>query len=270
MNKYFFFSLLLLNASILLSGLEYFKSRSVFLENGLLDWKMLRLRERIFTTQYVDGFFDVIYNKGLVLLFLLMVTFSISGIFIVTFYNKFEIAGLLNFQIVALTLIVLFYNYRSRYALDGSDQFNTIYLTSLSLCIFLDSKDFLFYFFTFISFQLSIAYFIAGLYKLFSFKWLSGEALADVFNGQVYGNKFIAKTFEKLPLLGVILSVIVIAWEVSFPLAFFFNETIFFTFLAVGLLFHLFNATFMGLNCFLLSFASGYPALIYCYYEIAS
>lgn len=264
MNMLFFFTLLLMYVSILVSSLEYLKSKSIFAEKGILEWNMLCLRENIFTRKKYFKFFTLIYGKYAKLFFIGMLLLSLCSI-LALLYSKLNLLFVLN---IALTILIIAYNYRSRYALDGADQFSTISLTALSFCFLLEPKNFESYFLFFVGFQLSLSYFIAGIYKLTSLHWLSGKALTFIFAGNVYGNKYILKVLKGYPKIGTILSTIVIIWEVSFPVCFFLNNSSFIAYLMVGIFFHLFNAIFMGLNCFFISFVSGYPALIYCYNNI--
>lgn len=264
MSIHFIIAIILLYISILITGIEYVKIKSVFADKGLLGWKMLRLRNRLFTGT-IFRLFDMLYNRHVDAIFFAMILLPIAGIVIIIFITKYELFNIFISQILILNIVLLLNNYRSRYSLDGADQFNTISITSLSICLLINPQNFEDYFFLFIAFQLTLSYFIAGLFKLTSLEWLSGRAIGDVFNGQVYGNAFISDTFERFPQLRLVLSIIVILWEVLFPLSIFLNEKLFISFLVIGIMFHLFNAIFMGLNCFFISFASGYPALVYCY-----
>ena len=268
MEPYFIVTMLCLYLSILVTGVEYIKIRPVFTGGNLLEWKMLRLRSGVFTGSLFSGLFDRIYNRHINILFWAMVVLPLSGIAFVVLYERYQLSSLFTAQVVVMNSILLLNNFRSRYALDGADQFNTIAITALSICLLLRPQDFEVYFLGFIAFQLTLSYFMAGIFKVFSVNWLSGKAISDVFNGKVYGSRFIAGVFKRWPVMRIVLSVTVITWEVLFPFSFFLPEDIFFCFLGVGVGFHLFNAVFMGLNCFFLSFVSGYPALVFVYYFI--
>lgn len=268
MNTYFAASLILLYASLMITSLEYLKARSIFAGEGMLSWKTLRLRQRVFDMKPFGQFFGIVYDRKPIVLFIAILLLSAAGIVIVVLFNRYALLPVFIVQVVVLNLVILLFNYRSRYALDGADQLNTISITCLSICLLGSAQNYEQYFMLFIAFQLTLAYFIAGVFKIFSRKWLSGSAVKDIFTAQVYGNTFVANSFKRFPRLPILLSIVIIAWESLFPFSFFLPETFFFGFLFIGLLFHLFNAVFMGLNCFFISFIAGYPALIYCYYLV--
>lgn len=264
MNDYFRLAGILLNISVLVSAFEHLLAH-VTSPNALLPWNILQLRESIFIQPRAGAHFSKIYQHKVNYLFYTMVALSIAGLILLFLPGQLLNKNAITIQSIFLTIVLMLYNYRSRYALDGADQFNTIALTCLCICLILEPTSGESYFMAFISFQATLSYFIAGLFKFNSPVWKSGNALPDIFAGKTYGNQRIADLFENNPSFAKGLSALVVYWELFFPLCFLLPAEPFYVYLLVGVGFHVFNAVFMGLNCFMLSFLSSYPAMIYCH-----
>lgn len=264
MNDYFRYAGILINISVLITAFEHLMVR-VTSSDALLPWNILQLRESIFTRSRTSEKFSKLYNLNVIYLFYGMVALSITGILLLLLPPYLSNPTTITIQSIFLALLLITFNYRSRYALDGADQFNTIALVCMAISMTLEPSTGQIYFMAFISFQATLSYFIAGVFKLKSPVWKSGNALPDIFAGKTYGHKRIAILLDNNQSLAKGLSSLVVYWELFFPLCFLLPAELFYVYLVVGVGFHVFNAVFMGLNCFMLSFLSSYPVMIYCH-----
>ena len=115
----------------------------------------------------------------------------------------------------------------------------------------------------FISAQACLAYLTAGLVKLVSAQWRSGQALQGVMATKIYGSQRIHRGLNVWPKSGALICWLVIVFEITFPLALFCGPTIASFYLVAGLVFHTAIAFSMGLNCFVWSFIATYPAVLW-------
>lgn len=115
----------------------------------------------------------------------------------------------------------------------------------------------------FISGQLLLSYFIAGIRKCLSPVWRNGNALQLIFKTSAYGHPFVYR-LSKINRLSSLLSWGVILFEMFFFMILFVDPKFLPLFFLAGFLFHLSNAFFIGLNNFLFAFSATYPVLFYC------
>lgn len=112
----------------------------------------------------------------------------------------------------------------------------------------------------FIAAQLCLCYATAGLAKLIGPRWRSGEGLTAIMRTASYGSPLAAGLLARAPLLARLLSWLVIAGEISFPLLFILGGKAGACALVIGAVFQLTVAVLMGLNRFVPWFLAGYPA----------
>ncbi|WP_280262222.1 hypothetical protein [Nocardia wallacei] len=105
------------------------------------------------------------------------------------------------------------------------------------------------------------SYLVAGWSKLVSRAWTTGNAMHLILTSSCYGNPHLARAIPKplQHLAGVSAAV----FEALFFVVWFADPPIAFTLLGIGLFFHLMCWVAMGLNTFLLTYAAGYPALVW-------
>ncbi len=108
---------------------------------------------------------------------------------------------------------------------------------------------------------ISASYFFAGLAKINSKSWRDGLALPRFlfYSNSAFPNRF-EKVMRQSPRLLGVASVAIITFEVLFPLSLLSPAAAMF-FLPVGILFHLANYYFFGLNRFFWTWVAGYPAI---------
>jgi hypothetical protein len=80
----------------------------------------------------------------------------------------------------------------------------------------------------------------------------------------MYGCAPVGRFLAARPRLCAVLARGAVAFECLFPLALVLPLPMRLGLLAAGLLFHLLNGLFMGLNTFFWSFTATYPAILYC------
>jgi hypothetical protein len=94
--------------------------------------------------------------------------------------------------------------------------------------------------------------------------WRSGEAVRRILGTRSYGSSRTAAFVSGRAGACAVLSWFLMLFECTFPLALAFGETGFAVFAVLGILFHISNATFMGLNTFFWAFVATYPAILFC------
>lgn len=111
-------------------------------------------------------------------------------------------------------------------------------------------------------FQLSIMYFTTGVLKVIAPLWQEGVAIFYVLTSLEYSTPFIAKLiWNSSPLFFVIPNYAVMFYQVSFPISLF-NKKVKNLYLSIGLIFHIFIATIIGLPTFALQVVCLYPVLL--------
>ncbi|MBO0134622.1 hypothetical protein [Agrobacterium burrii] len=103
-------------------------------------------------------------------------------------------------------------------------------------------------------------YFGSALVKAVEPSWWSGEGLIRALSTNLYGHQVLLSLLCAVPNAARFLSVGLILWELTFPLAIFLAGKYVLAWMVVGLVFHLSVAIFMRLPLFLLSVGVMYPA----------
>ncbi len=146
----------------------------------------------------------------------------------------------------------------------GSDFMTLVVLTALSLAAGFESRPIvalgcLWY----IVIQTCNSYFLAGVVKLRTASWRSGEALPDFLTHAIYENGRVMRWLPRRALHTRLASWAVIGLECTFPLALI-DRRLCLGYIAMALTFHIINVYVFGLNRFVWAWAATYPALWYC------
>jgi len=112
----------------------------------------------------------------------------------------------------------------------------------------------------YLALQLSLSYFFAGLIKIKKPLWQKGLALPQFLNHTIFFKSTLIKKLTLNTRLMFLLSWMIMLWEITFPLAWL-NPQWCLISCAIGLIFHLANFWFFGLNRFLLLWPLLYPIL---------
>lgn len=147
---------------------------------------------------------------------------------------------------------------------DGSDQIALIVVTAVlvarvsppdsaaqHLCL------------AFVAGQLALAYCASGVAKLLGSAWRSGRAVGEILSTRTYGSPGLARIVERLPIAGTAATYATVALETAFPAALFLPQPALTIALVAFLGFHLSVAVSMGLNSFVPAFVATYPAALW-------
>ncbi len=255
----YFYSVMIGSLGIFVMSVETLLRLYVFSESGILSWKISKL-----TTKWlVEGFYARFIHA-------LLCDRAFKGVLWLELTSSFGLLIFSSMKIIVPWLILIellcliLFSFRTLYGLDGAHHMNLVVVGALCVAGFcgLSSKAALFCMW-FVSAQLMLSYFIAGIKKLFSPTWRTGEALIFIFRTDAYGHPLIYRLVANSVAIRNIATWSVIGFETCFPLIIFGNASCLWIFLGIGFCFHLMNALFMGLNNFLPAFVSAYPILLY-------
>jgi len=98
----------------------------------------------------------------------------------------------------------------------------------------------------FIAIQGCLSYFVAGIAKVISPAWRSGEAVRRILATRTYGSRRSASLVSGRDGVCVALSWLAMLFECTVPLALVFGKTGFAVFAVLGIFFHVTNAVNMG------------------------
>lgn len=228
------------------------------------NWEMLQLRPFLSKHIHLKRINDFLLNNKSYPL-LLQVKLITSILILLTF----NIVIVQNILIVILLLVSYLIYYRNIFGQDGSDQMFTIILTCLAIItLFRNNYSLVVLPIYFIAFQITLAYFAAGVSKLFGKEWRKGNAVYGITNTLCFGSPKYIKILDKHKYSSFILTWFAITWETAFPIVLLGNPYIIIIMLSVGLIFHVMNAEIMGLNSFFFAFLASYPSLIYSILQI--
>jgi len=118
--------------------------------------------------------------------------------------------------------------------------------------------------FFFVGLEAVLSYFVAGIAKAASTTCQKECAVTSILRTFTYGRPAIAKWLEARPTLSNAAGWAVITFEVLFPLCLILPRPLMFGLLFCGLMFHLANALFMGLNLFSWAFVGKRPVWAAC------
>ena len=158
--------------------------------------------------------------------------------------------------------IFLMVSFRGTYN-GGSDYMTALIMTALTITQFFPNnltvvRACLLY----ISIQALLSYFIAGLVKLKNSSWRRGKTLSRLLSADYYSVAPRLKVLAGLPVACMILSWLMIAFEITFPFSLA-KPVVCLLFLELGIFFHLGISYALGLNRFFFAWISSYPAIYY-------
>ena len=247
----------LIALTVLISSLELLAARSLFAAEGLLGWPLLVTTHRR-RRQPIEGVRNTLLCAGG-----LSFLHALGGLIAVILFIPSLPRHLTGCLYLALLALHLLHSYRSTFGGDGSDQMSNIVLAGLAFDAFATGtgplRDAGLWF---IAIQCAMSYCVAGIAKAVSPIWRSGRAPREILRSSTYGSATGLAIMESLPAGSRLVAWATILVECLFPLALFAPLPVVLFFLGMGLLFHLSNSAFMGLNSFLTAFAAAYPAIV--------
>lgn len=226
---------------------------------GLMSWRIARSRLRWMTRHHVSRVLDSLLKYPNVI-------FLILCRLVIGLTLAFGVLDLVEYPwiaaIVLATGLLLFA--RGNYGYDGADQMNWILFGSLSLVSIESSGTTRLAFLWFIAIQACLSYLVAGVAKATAKGWRDGSFLIGIVGTRMYGHPGLGAILRTHPRLSAALSVGIISWECCFVFVLLAPPLLALLWLTLGFVFHMANAYIMGLNTFLWSFLSTYPAILYC------
>lgn len=151
---------------------------------------------------------------------------------------------------------------RQRYGYDGSDNISLVtFLVATVEKAFPGDRRAREACIRFIAFQACVAYVASGAIKLMSPVWRNGSAITGISRTRIYGDKRLYRLLRLHPAVPRTVAWGVILGELTFPLVLVAPRPVARGILGMGVLFHLANGRFMGLNRFFWAFTATYPAV---------
>jgi hypothetical protein len=263
-GSYIFWIALIACTGAAISTLEWIAGRRQLKDDGLFSWQVIGTRNIAVGT----GAFTVCLNWLLSFRpFLAVLVLRFSALLLLPAALWFHRGPVVVLSIIMFSSLLM--HLRSPWGMDGSDQmltqvFGALFLSGMAGSL-LAAKAALW----FIAGQACLSYATAGVAKAVSTYWHDGKAVFAIFNTRTYGYEPIARFLLRRPRITKALTWGAVIMECAFTLALIAGFPGCLIFIAWGVVFHLMNATVMGLNSFFWSFVSTYPAVIYCSIAVA-
>jgi hypothetical protein len=186
----------------------------------------------------------------------------LAALILIFFSNSYTLSTACVFAIIAASIVMY---WRAPLGLDGSDQMSLIMFVAVAIYkLFPGDVHVAQASLWFIAIQGCLSYCVAGIAKVISPVWRSGEAVRRILGTRTYGSSWVARLVSGRGGLCVAVSWFLMVCECTFPLALAFGETGFAVFAVLGIIFHISNAVIMGLNTFVWAFVATYPAILFC------
>jgi pimeloyl-ACP methyl ester carboxylesterase len=227
-------------------------------DDGLFGWPVMRLRSpgwwRSLGDERLAGIFGYPQVMGLVQ------ARALSGLGLILPGASRAQRGLLSASMCATAHGL--HTRMGGYGLDGSDHLTFVnYFVAAAEKAFGDDPKAREALVWFLAAQVCGAYFSAGVAKLASPVWRDGTAIPEIFRTSTFGDSGFYRVVKENPRIAKAVAWATIAGEMAFPLVLVAPRPVARGILASGFAFHLGNARFMGLNRFIWSYCSTYPAL---------
>ncbi|MEK9523356.1 hypothetical protein ACIOMM_20115 [Streptomyces sp. NPDC087908] len=248
----------LIGLAACITALEAAGARTLLPQQGLLSWRISKLRRVSTATGFTGGLLGFFFDGNRVWATFLARA-SLGCALMLT--DQTSVSALL---CGALVTLILLSHLATPQGNDGSDQITLIAATALFLAR-LSPADSLAQqaCLAFIAAQLTLAYFAAGVAKTFGPSWRAGTAVAEIVSTRTYGAQWISQIARRRPAPFVFATYGTVMFEVAFPLLFLLPSSSIPLFLGVAMSFHVCVAFLMGLNSFVFAFAATYPSIIW-------
>ncbi len=254
---------ILASTGVLISSMELLTLKKEFEAGGLFSWYVLRTISRATLTVGTGRSNRVVSHPFFVPA--VMGARAIAALALIYFnlFNKNQALGIVCvFGVIAASLIM---HFRAPLGLDGSDQMSLIIFVAVGVHqVFPEDAQIGQASLWFIAIQGCLSYCVAGIAKVTSPVWRSGEAVRRIFGTRTYGTRRSAAAVRGRDGVCAALAWLVISFECTFPFALTFGKTGFAVYAAIGIAFHISNAVIMGLNTFVWAFVATYPAILFC------
>uniref|UniRef100_Q022R4 HTTM domain-containing protein n=1 Tax=Solibacter usitatus (strain Ellin6076) TaxID=234267 RepID=Q022R4_SOLUE len=250
----------LASTGVFIASVELLALKSEFEDGGLFGWEVLRTVSR--ATLYVGSgrprqlishpfFVPTVAGAR-----------ALAALTLILFRNHHALSTACVLAVITATILMY---WRAPFGLDGSDQMFLITFVAVgihklfSADVHIGQASL-----WFIAIQGCLSYCVAGVAKVISPVWRSGEAVRRIMGTRTYGTSRSASFVSGRAGTCLALSWLLMLFECTFPLALAFGETGFAVFAVMGIFFHIANAAIMGLNTFVWAFVATYPAILFC------
>jgi hypothetical protein len=247
---------LLLGFWCVVSTLEWVANAELFGKDGLLSWRVLGLRPgRAFRSPLLR---KLLWERSMVSV--LALRLAAAGLLVASGRPALACASLVVIVATSWALTL-----RCWLGSDGADQMGQVVafggiLVSAGWLVGSDLTAVAGV--VLIAGQLTLAYVTAGIAKLASAEWRSGQALVGIMSTYAYGQPTAARVVAGPPWIPRCLCWLVMTAETAFPLAVVTSRPALVAVLIVLLSLHLLNGALMGLNLFPWAFVAAYPSVI--------
>lgn len=230
-------------------SIEFIKLKNEITEKGIWRWSDLRT-ELLFLPALLVKFFDYIMPEKN---FTRMMKVRLMATLVLIIYPQSS-------SIIALLFVTTFLiTIRWRGSFNGGSDYMSL-IALLTLLVGSMNVRWMEGALWYLTIQVILSYFIAGVHKAKRAKWQTGEAAADFISAPHYqAPRFVLKALEH-PFISKMFSWSVLLFELAYPLVLLFPKTFF----IFGVLFHLSNFAIFGLNRFFWVWPATYPALYLC------
>ncbi len=242
----------------LISSLEYLAIHKEFKIRGIFSWKIFSSRNEFLNSWLPWQKLNFLFGyRAFIIMHMLRIACVLVLPFIPDNFFKILLLGI-------LAISSLLFSFRSIVGLDGADQMNLIITVTLFIVYIIDDEIIYKAGLIFIASQSILSYMAAGIAKLRSAKWRSGQAVFEIMNTRTYGYQSVASKLSNAPrFANIILCWLIIFFEIFFIAVLFLPAPWLYILICCGVIFHLYNAVAMGLNNFFWAFLATYPALLY-------
>jgi hypothetical protein len=259
-------TVMLASTGVFIASVEYLTLNGEFADGGLFSWEVLRTISRATLCLGTGRPRRVIAHSLFVPAVLGARTFA--ALLLVVLGHNHALGTACVLTILAASLVMY---WRAPLGLDGSDQMSIILFVAVAIHkLFPGDFHIARASLWFIAAQGCLSYFVAGIAKVISPTWRSGEAVRRILGTRTYGTRTAAAFVSGRVGVCAALSWLLMLFECAFPLALAFGKTGFAVFAILGILFHIINAVTMGLNTFVWAFVATYPAIHFCAVSLRS
>lgn len=248
---------------VVLSSLEYLTTHSLLSDTGLLSWSVPRLHSRLLT----HGTLAVVLNTLLAYPNVVILLGIQSGLSILLLIGSLFgiLPALIAFLLTSgIALTLLLFALRTSYGREGADQMFVIIFSALALAYTFNTSVIFTACLWFLAIQSCLSYATAGIAKMTSPIWRSGQALPAIMATRGFGYYSFSVWLRKHLRFTKILTWSTMGLETLFPLALLGPQWLTLAWLLCGFGFHVSNAILMRLNRFIWAFTATYPAIWYC------
>lgn len=251
---------ILASAGVFIASVELLTLREQFEDGGLFSWDVLRTVSRVTLSVGTGRPRQVISHP----LFVPAVTSAraLAALILIFVRNSHALSTTCVFVVIVASILMY---WRAPLGMDGSDQMSLITFVSVAIhMLFPGDVHIAQASLWFIAIQGCLSYSVAGIAKVISPAWRSGEAVRRILGTRTYGSSSSASFVSGRDGACIALSWLLMLFECSFPLALAFGEAGFAVFAVLGIFFHISIAVIMGLNTFVWAFVATYPAILFC------